>query len=120
MTDLTATTGSNSSSKMRADFAQKAVLPEKQLKDAETFVHTLSQFVAKGTRPDAAVIDSGRKMLETLEQQTEVFMFHAAVLAGQEADSDRELDAKIDAVARNVAKAEQTTTKLRSALKSFS
>lgn len=116
MTDLTATTGN---SKMRTDFAQKAVLPEKQLKDAETFVNALSKFVEQGTKPAADVIDSGRHMLETLEQQTEVFMFHAAVLAGQEAASDKDLNAKIDAVAQNVARAEQTTTKLRSALKTF-
>jgi len=116
MTDMTATTGS---SKMRADFAQKAVLPEKQLKDAETFVNALSKFAEQGTKPAAEVIDSGRHMLETLERQTEDFMFRAAVLAGQEAASDKELNAKIDAVARDAARAEQTTTKLRSVLKSF-
>lgn len=116
MTDMTATTGT---SKMRSDFAHKALLPEKQLKDAETFVSQLSKFVEKGTKPTPDVIDSGRHMLETLEQQTEVFMFHAAVLAGQEAASDKDLNAKIEAVEQNVARAEQTTTKLRSALKTF-
>jgi len=116
MTDMTATTGS---SKMRNDFAQKAVLPEKQLKDAETFVIQLSKFVEQGTKPAAEVIDSGRHMLENLEQQTEVFMFHAAVLAGRQASSDQDLNAKIEAVEQNVARAEQTTTRLRSALKVF-
>ena len=116
MTEMTATTGT---SKMRSDFGQKAVLPEKQLKDAETFVTQLSKFVEQGTKPSADVIDSGRNMLTTLEEQTEVFMFHAAVLAGQEASSDKELNAKIEAVEQNAVRAEQTTAKLRSALKTF-
>lgn len=116
MTDFTATTGT---SKMRTDFGQKAVLPEKQLKDAEKFVSQLSKFAAQGTTPSAEVIDSGRHMLSSLEEQTEVFMFHAAVLAGQEAASDKDLNAKIEAVAQNADRAEQTTAKLRSALKTF-
>lgn len=116
MTDMTTTSGT---SKMRTDFEQKAVLPEKQLKDAETFVSQLSKFAAQGTKPAADVIDSGRTMLASLEAQTEVFMFHAAVLAGQEAASDKDLNAKIDAVEQNAVRAEQTTAKLRSALKTF-
>lgn len=116
MTDFTATT---STSKMRSDFAQKAVLPETQIEAAEKFVSQLSKLTQGGAPPSDKVIKSGKELLQNLEQQTEVFMFHAAVLAGQEASTDTDLDTKIEAVEQSVARAEQTTTKLRSALKTF-
>lgn len=116
MTDFTATT---STSKMRTDFAQKAVLPETQIEAAEKFVSQLSKLTQGGAPPSDKVIKSGKELLQNLEQQTEVFMFHAAVLAGQEASTDTDLDTKIEAVEQSVARAEQTTTKLRSALKTF-
>lgn len=116
MTDFTAT---NSTSKMRSDFAQKAVLPETQIAAAEKFVSQLSKLAQTGAPPSEKVIKSGKDLLQNLEQQTEIFMFHAAVLAGQESSTDTDLDSKIEAVEQSVARAEQTSTKLRSALKTF-
>ncbi len=115
MADLTAM----SDSKLRNVFQQKAVLPETQLAAAEKFVSTLSKFQAGGAAPSDKVIQSGQKLLTSIEQQTEVFAFHAAILAGQEAATETDLDTKIQAVEAGVERAQQTATKLRSALKVY-
>lgn len=108
-----------SGQQLRAHFAQKAVLPQKEVSKAETFLTALESRIATGAKPSKADIKSGEVLLKTLEDQTALFEFNFAQLVAQEASSDDDIDAKIDAVGRGLEQAQTTTDRLRDTLRSF-
>lgn len=100
-------------SNLRTQFARKAVLPEKQIARANEFM----SHVSGSKNASKEDIRTGQRLLHSLEHRTELFEFHAAVLAGQESLSDKELASRIDEIAKSAEVAEQTTDRLRETLK---
>lgn len=107
------------SATLRAEFAKNAVLPRKQIAAVEKFLDHLNQSVAQGQKPSADDLKKGAKLLEGIQNQTEIFMFNAAILAGQEASTDRDLDRKLQAISDGIDQAEATSRRLQETLKSF-
>ena len=104
---------------LRAEFAKNAVLPRKQIAAAEKFISHLTQSIAQGLTPSAEDLQAGQKLLRRIENQTEIFMFNAAILAGQEASTDTDLDRKLQAISDGIDQAEATSSRLLETLKSF-
>jgi hypothetical protein len=104
-------------SKLKTAFA--AAKPQKQIAAAEAFISTIRDLSETGSKPTPATLKSGEKLLNTLEQQAEVYLFQAAVLAGQEAGSEGELDRKVQSIGKEAERVETTTRQLRSMLQSF-
>jgi hypothetical protein len=104
---------------LRAEFAKNAVLPRKQIAAAEKFISHLSQSVAQGLKPSPEDLQAGEKLLKRIENQTEIFMFNAAILAGQEAATDGDLERKLQAISDGIDQAESTSSRLRETLKEF-
>jgi hypothetical protein len=105
-------------SKLKTAFA--AAKPQKQIAAAEAFISTIRDLSETGSKPTPATLKSGEKLLNTLEQQAEVYLFHAAVLAGQEAGSEGELEHKVQSIGKEAERVENTTRQLRNVLQSFS
>ncbi|MDI1228259.1 MAG: hypothetical protein PSY14_11300 [bacterium] len=99
---------------IRNHFSLKAELPKKTIKQAEQFLGHLSE-----TTPTAKDITTGHQLLTTLQEKTELYEFQAAVLAGQQASSEKDLDTRVSAIAKSAEQAERTTERLRSALKAI-
>ncbi len=97
---------------IRNHFSLKAELPKKTIEKAEQFLGHLSE-----SKPTPKDVTTGHKLLTTLEQKTELYEFHAAVLAGQQASSETDLDTRVTAIAKSAEQAERTTERLRNALK---
>ena len=104
---------------LRDAFAKNAVLPRKQIAAAEKFISHLTETIAQGLTPSPEDVQAGKKLLQKIENQTEIFMFNAAILAGQEADTDGDLDRKLQAISDGIDLAEATSSRLRDTLKSF-
>ena len=104
---------------LRAEFAKKAVLPRKQIAAAETFIHQLTETMAQGLKPSPETLQHGEKLLRRIENQTQIFMFNAAILAGEESTSDGELDRKLQAISDSIDQAESTSLRLRETLKAL-
>lgn len=104
---------------LRAEFAKNAVLPRKQLAAAQKFIDQLNESMAQGQKPSEADLQAGQKLLKKIENQTEIFMFNAVILAGQDARNDGELDSKLQAISDGIDLAESTSNRLRETLKSF-
>lgn len=100
-------------SNLRTQFARKAVLPEKQIAKAQEFL----SHIAESKTASEQDLRTGQRLLHALEHRTELFEFHAAVLAGQESLTDKELARRVDEIAKSAEVAEQTTNRLREALK---
>ena len=92
----------------------KAAVPKKQIADAEQFLNLL-----QGTQPSANDVQTGKKVLADLDAQKELYEFQAAVLAGQEAKSDSDLDRRVNTIAQTIRPAEVASDKLRDALKAY-
>lgn len=105
-------------SKLRTAFA--AAKPQKQMAAAEAFINTIRDLTETGAKPTPATLQSGEKLLHKLEEQAEVYLFQAAVLAGQEAGSTHDLDRKVQSLGREAERVETTTRQLRTVLQSFS
>ena len=104
---------------LRAHFAKKAELPARQIENAESFIGTLDKLAAAGQKPDAATVATGKDLLKALDDKTQVFMFNAAVLAGQEAATDGDLDRKIAKISEGLELAQGTSDRLRQTLARF-
>jgi len=104
-------------SKLRTAFA--AAKPNKQLAAAEAFISTIRDMTETGAKPNPATIKSGEKLLTNLEQQAEVYLYQAAVLAGQEAGSDGDLSRRVETIGREADRVETTTRQLRSMLQAY-
>ena len=102
------------SSGLKAAFAAKAVVPRTQIAQAEQFLTHLSAHT--DAKPD---VQTGHKVLQDLETHTELYEFNAAILAGQEASSERDLDRRVDTIAKTIAPAEAASSRLREALKTI-
>ncbi|HYD19651.1 MAG TPA: hypothetical protein VEF76_14350 [Patescibacteria group bacterium] len=100
---------------IRTQFAAKAELPAKTIAQAEKFLTHLGET----EQPSPREVKTGQKILHTLQEQTELYEFHATILAGQEAVSDKDLDKRISKIAHSAEQAERTTERLRKALQSF-
>lgn len=100
-------------SNLRTQFAKKAILPEKQIARAQEFLTHIADSKT-ATKED---LRTGQRLLHSLEHRTELFEFHAAVLAGQESLTEKELARRVDEIAKSAEVAEQTTHRLREALK---
>lgn len=104
---------------LRAEFAKNAVLPRKQIAAAEKFISQLNQSMSQGLKPTAEDLQHGQKLLKKIENQTEIFMFNAVILAAHEHDTDRELDQKLQAIGEGIDQAESTSSRLRETLKAL-
>ena len=104
---------------LRAHFAKKAELPARQIQSAESFIETLDKLSAAGQKPDAATVASGKDLLKALDDKTQVFMFNAAVLAGQDASTEGELDRKLAKISEGLERAQDTSDRLRQTLARF-
>jgi hypothetical protein len=104
---------------LRAEFAKNAVLPRKQMAAAQKFIDQLNESMAQGVKPSAADLQAGQKLLKKIENQTEIFMFNAVILAGQDSKNDGELDRKLQAISDGIDQAETTSERLREVLETF-
>ncbi len=104
-------------SKLRTAFA--AAKPQKQIAAAEAFISNIRGLSESGSKPTPDTLQSGKKLLNSLEEQAEVYLYQAAILAGQEAGSAGELDRKVQSIGREAERVESTTRQLRSTLQSF-
>lgn len=109
-----------SGTQLRAQFARNAVLPEREVNKAETFIANLEQQAAKGAQPSASELQAGRKLLRTLEEQTTAFEFNFAQLAAQEASSDSDIDRRVDAISSGLERTQTMTERLREKLLAYS
>lgn len=99
---------------IRNHFSLKAELPKKTIQQAEQFLGHLAE-----TTPTAKDVSTGQKLLNTLQEKIELYEFQAAVLAGQQASSESDLDNRVSAIAKSAEQAERTTERLRSTLKAI-
>jgi len=104
---------------LRAQFAKNAVLPKKQIAAAEEFMNHVSAATRSGDKLTENDLIHGRSLLESIENQTEIFLFNAAILAGQEAGNEKDLDRKIAAISNGVTRAKDTTDRLRETLEAI-
>lgn len=104
---------------LRAEFAKNAVLPRKQLAAAEKFITQLNETMAQGQKPSVDELKHGEKLLKKIENQTEIFMFNAAILAGQDDTPYSEMERQLQAIGNRIDQAEATSTRLRETLKAF-
>jgi hypothetical protein len=107
------------SATLRSLFAEKAVLPRKQIAAAEKFISHLKDTIAQGGTPSPEDLSAGRRLLERLQNQTEIFEFNAAILAGQDSASEGDLDRKLRVISNGIDRAQSTSERLRETLKSF-
>ena len=99
---------------IRNHFSLKAELPKKTIQQAEQFLGHLAD-----TTPTAKDVSTGQKLLSTLQEKIELYEFQAAVLAGQQASSESDLDNRVSAIAKSAEQAERTTERLRTTLKAI-
>lgn len=104
---------------LRTQFANNAKLPQSHIADAEQFLTSLKQTVQSGQAPSAKTLENGHKILNSLQNSTEVFAYNATILASQEAAGDQELDARLKSISTGVEQAERTTTRLRQTLEAY-
>lgn len=104
---------------LRAQFAKNAVLPKKQIAAAEEFINHVSAATRAGGKLTENDLVHGRSLLESIENQTEIFLFNAAILAGQEAGNEKDLDRKIAAISNGLNRAKDTTERLRETLEAI-
>jgi len=105
---------------LRTHFAERAVLPERQLNEANKFLDVLDQRMAGGQTPTPADVKTGQKILDQLAPSVEVFAFNAAILAGQEAGDPQDLEARVNAISASLESAQMTTERLRQTLQKIS
>ena len=105
-----------STQSVRAEFTKRAEVPRREMSDAEAFARTLA---ATKTKPDAETLKTGQRLLTDLEAKKEQYTFNAAVLAGQEAADNGDLDRRVDAIVRNAERADKIATTLRRTLATF-
>ncbi len=91
----------------------QAAVPKKQIADAEQFV----QLLTGSAKPTANDVKAGKKVLADLDAQKELYEFQAAILAGQQATTESDLDRRVNAIAKTIRPAEVASDKLREALK---
>ncbi len=104
---------------LRAHFSKKAVLPQRHLEKAEAFIATLHQKAESGTAPSVQDRKIGQNILRTLENKTELFLFNSAVLAGQDAASEADIETRLGAIHAGIERVNQTSDRLRKTLESF-
>lgn len=103
--------------KLRTAFT--AARPSKQLAAAQSFIDTIRDLSETGAKPTSATLKTGETILKKLEEQSEVYLFQAAVLAGQEAGSAQDLARKVETIGRDAETVENTSRQLRQVLKTF-
>jgi hypothetical protein len=104
---------------LRAQFAKNAVLPRRHIAAAEQFIHHVSETIKSGGMPSQQDIQQGQKLLRQIENRTEIYMFNAAILAGQDASTESDLERKLEAISNGITQAQSTSERLREALKKF-
>lgn len=118
---------------LRTHFSSKAVLPEKELREAMAFLDQLQGLVKKyevsskqerpvrerNTQRLADLKEETALHLRTLQQRTDIYMFNAAVLAGMDSSSEGGLDKKVAKISEDIKLAEKTCQSLYHALKRF-
>lgn len=100
-------------------FSQRAATAKHSIEQAENFAAELAATVAKGGKPSESIVKSGRDILRNLDEQVELYAFNAAILAGQIATNDDEINRQVATLERGVEHAEQTSARLRSTLDSL-
>lgn len=98
---------------LRAHFAREAVLPRRDLENAQAFLNTLEQ--AGGTL-SATDLQKGGRLLKSLEDKTVGYEFAVAQLIAQEAVSPADLEKRVSAASQGLDAIQRTTDKLRSTL----
>lgn len=97
---------------IRTQFARNATPPREQMQDAAQFLDTVKRTGAVAPN----MVAQGERLLKTLDERTEAYSFHAAILAGQEAASDTDLDSRLKEIVDGVEQAEKMSRKLRETL----
>jgi len=94
---------------LRAQMSSNARSRAAQLAEADKFITELQK---TGTSPDPQRLQEGQKLLQNIETGTELYMFHAGVLAGQDPDMAK----KIDDIGKGIDQALGTADRLRQTL----
>ena len=102
---------------LNAVFQKNARLPAEQIDKAESFVKTITALQSEGRAPAAADVKQGQSILRNLQDQAELFLYNAAILAGQEAPSAAAIDKHLASVSQAAEKIGLTTDRLRETLK---
>jgi len=101
---------------LSAAFAAKAVVPKKQIAEAQQF---LSMINNANTVPSETVVQKGKQVLSDLDNHTELYEFNAAILAGQQATNESDLEQRVNTIAKSIQPAEAASEQLRAALKTL-
>jgi hypothetical protein len=104
---------------LRAEFGKNAVLPRKQIAAAEKFIDQLNASMAQGVKPSPEALEAGHQLLRRIENQTQVFMFNAAIFEGLQDTAPDEMNRNLKVIGDRIDQAEQTSSRLRETLKSF-
>jgi hypothetical protein len=104
---------------LRAEFEKNAVLPRKQIAAAEKFIDKLKDAVAQGVKPTAEDLEAGHKLLRKIENQTQIFMFNAAIFEGLQDTPADQMDRNLKTIGDRIEQAELTSSRLRETLKAF-
>lgn len=98
---------------LREHFARQAVLPQQDLLRAQEFLTALENADAP---PSPSQFQTGKALLESLEEKAVRYAFGMAQLIAQEANSPTDLDKRVEAAGRNLEVVEKTAQKLRATL----
>lgn len=102
---------------IKGHFGDRARMPEHHLDRAETFMRQLSILQEKGSAPTSDMVQDGRQLLKKMAQDTEVYAYNAAIVAGQEGATENEVHRMLSHVLAGVERLETTQRMLRQALK---
>lgn len=104
---------------VRQQFAARASVPEKEIKSAESFIQVLESRIAQGMTPTAQEMAKGSTLLDDLTRRGQLFEHSASILAGQEAASEADLEARLERIGQGLERVQLTSDRLVKVLKSF-
>lgn len=107
---MTEIRGTPQNTQIREAFVKKATPPVDDIQQAESFIRTLA---AKTGGADQDDIIASKKIIQTLSQSAERYMFNAAVLAGQEDMTARELESRVEKIESDIKKVTDITDQLK-------
>ncbi|MDD9900681.1 MAG: hypothetical protein OXT65_06855 [Alphaproteobacteria bacterium] len=112
---MTDTTQTSAPPTLRAQFSAHTRLVKTQAKEAKAFIN----LITKGEPISPETAKKGQELLQNMESGLEVERFNRAVLAGQEALDEADLDARVDKISKALHKTTLTTERLRAALETL-
>jgi hypothetical protein len=102
---------------LREQFSKNAVLPRKQIAEANRFIEQLKSFADKGEKPTLQHLRVGERLLESIENQLTIVGFNAVQLSVMEHHSEHDLNRRLEVIGKGIDQAQATSDRLRESLK---